>query len=64
MRKASEIADASPCDACGMVSTEVAAVAKVIANPTCAEVLEALLSDRALSITAIASEIRVPRSTV
>jgi len=52
------------CDAGGVSGRAIAGVAKVIANPTCAEVLDALLSDRALSVSAIASEIRIPRSTV
>jgi DNA-binding transcriptional ArsR family regulator len=63
-RKPSAISDVSSCDADGMPSYGIAAVAKVIANPTCAQVLDALLSERSLSVTAIASEIRAPRSTV
>jgi DNA-binding transcriptional ArsR family regulator len=62
--EASANADALPCDADEMSGAGIATVAKVIANPTCAEVLDALLSDRALSVSAIASEIRAPRSTV
>lgn len=47
-----------------MSSRGIAAVAKLIANPTCAEVLDALLSDRELNVSTLASEIRIPRSTV
>jgi DNA-binding transcriptional ArsR family regulator len=43
---------------------QIAAVAKVIANPTCAEVLDALLSDRSLAVSSIAGEIGMARSTV
>jgi DNA-binding transcriptional ArsR family regulator len=43
---------------------QIAAVAKVIANPTRAEVLDALLSDRSLTVSAIAGEIGMARSTV
>jgi DNA-binding transcriptional ArsR family regulator len=43
---------------------QIAAVAKVIANPTCAGVLDALLSDRSLTVSAIAGEIGMARSTV
>jgi DNA-binding transcriptional ArsR family regulator len=43
---------------------ELAAVARLIANPTCAGVLDALLADRELSVTALAAEIGAGRSTV
>lgn len=44
--------------------SDLAAVARVIANPTAAEVLETLLGDRELSVGAIATQIGSPRSTV
>ena len=47
-----------------MSGKQIAAVAKVIANPTRAEVLDALLSDRSLTVSAIAGEIGMARSTV
>ncbi len=47
-----------------MTGHGVAAVAKVMANPTCAAVLDALLSERAVGVSALAHEIRTPRSTV
>ncbi len=63
-RKPSVNTDAFSCDPDGVSGSAIASVAKVIANPTCAQVLDALLSDRRLSVTAIATEIRAPRSTV
>jgi DNA-binding transcriptional ArsR family regulator len=47
-----------------MRSTAIADIARVMANPTGAAVLEALLSDRVLSVTALARELGSPRSTV
>jgi len=47
-----------------MSARSIATIAKAIANPTSAEVLDALLSDRALSVSAISNEIGIPRSTV
>jgi DNA-binding transcriptional ArsR family regulator len=44
--------------------TDLAAIARLIANPTCAGVLDALLADRALSVSALAAEIGAGRSTV
>jgi DNA-binding transcriptional ArsR family regulator len=58
------ISDASRCDPEGVSGKQIAAVAKVLANPTCAEVLDALLSDRSLTVSAIAAEIGTARSTV
>jgi DNA-binding transcriptional ArsR family regulator len=63
-QETSASSDASSCEADVMSSRGIAAVAKLIANPTCAEVLDALLSDRELNVSALASEIRIPRSTV
>lgn len=42
----------------------LAAVAKLIANPTSAEVLDSLLSDRELTVGGLAGEIGAARSTV
>jgi DNA-binding transcriptional ArsR family regulator len=39
-------------------------VAKVIGNPTCAEVLDALLSDRPHTVSTLAGEVGMARSTV
>lgn len=47
-----------------MAATGIAAVAKLVANPTSAEVLDALLSDRELTIGGIASEIGAAPNTV
>lgn len=58
------VSDASWCDPDGVSGKQIGAVAKVIANPTCAAVLDALLSDRSLTVSAIASEIGMARSTV
>lgn len=54
----------SPCDPEMMTGKALAATAKLIANPTAAEVLDSLLSDRELTITGLASEIGAARSTV
>lgn len=47
-----------------MLRAAVAAVARTIANPTCAGVLDALLSDRSLTVGALAGEIGAAPSTV
>lgn len=47
-----------------MSGKAIAAVARLIANPTAAEVLDSLLSDRELTISGIASEVGIARSTV
>jgi DNA-binding transcriptional ArsR family regulator len=62
--KASAISDVSRCDPDGVSGREIASVAKVIGNSTCADVLDALLSDRSLTVSAIAGEIGMARSTV
>jgi DNA-binding transcriptional ArsR family regulator len=56
--------DASSWHAAAMPGPAIAAVAKVIANPTCAEVLDALLSDRPLTVSTLAGEVGMARSTV
>jgi DNA-binding transcriptional ArsR family regulator len=48
----------------GVPGQDLAGVARLIANPTCAGVLDALLSDRELTVSALASEIGAGRSTV
>ena len=62
--EASEMSDASACDPQTVSGRAIAAVAKVIGNPTSADVLDALLSDRELTVSAIATEIGAARSTV
>ncbi len=62
--KASDISDASACDPDGVSGKALAKVAKLIGNPTCAQVLDALLSDRRLTVSALAGEIGTARPTV
>lgn len=62
--KASGIPEAFSCDALAVTATDLAGVAKVIANPTSAAVLDSLLSGRQLTISGLASELRLGRSTV
>jgi DNA-binding transcriptional ArsR family regulator len=47
-----------------MPGRDIAAVAKVLANSTRAEVLDALMSERELTVSALAGEIGAARSTV
>lgn len=47
-----------------MSGSALSAVAKTIGNPTCAHVLDALLSERRMTVTLIADEIGTARSTV
>jgi DNA-binding transcriptional ArsR family regulator len=64
LTEASEFPDASSCDPGPMSGTALAAVAKLIANPTSAQVLDSLLSDRELTVSGLAGEIGAARSTV
>jgi DNA-binding transcriptional ArsR family regulator len=47
-----------------MPGRPLAKVARLIANPTSAEVLEALCADRELTVSGLARELGIPRSTV
>lgn len=48
----------------GVSGADLAEVAKLIANPTCAGILDALMSDRTLTISTIALEVTRSPSTV
>lgn len=58
------ISNASRCDPEVVSGADIAAVAKLIANPTSAAVLDALLSDRTVTISELAREIGRSRATV